>query len=98
MGGTIAKERNNSDEVQKEFYGFGEWRNGVGNLYYARDPLRNLRELTDNSNAVRVRYEYDPYGRRTKVSGNLEALGLGKAARAARPPRTPLGGCPLVQL
>lgn len=28
----------------------------------------------------------------------LEALGLGKAARAARPPRTPLGGCPLVQL
>jgi len=59
--------------VQKKFYGFGEWRNGVGNLYYARDHLGNLRELTDNSNVVRARYEYDPYGRRTKVSGNLEA-------------------------
>jgi RHS repeat-associated protein len=73
VGGTIAEERNNSDVVQKKFYGFGEWRTGVGNLYYARDHLGNLRELTDNSNVVRARYEYDPYGRRTKVSGDLEA-------------------------
>jgi RHS repeat-associated protein len=73
VGGRIAEERNASDVVQKKFYGFGEWRNGVGNLYYARDHLGNLRELTDNSNAVRARYEYDPYGRRTKVSGDLEA-------------------------
>jgi RHS repeat-associated protein len=73
VGGRIAEERNASDVVQKKFYGFGEWRNGVGNLYYARDHLGNLRELTDNSNVVRARYEYDPYGRRTKVSGDLEA-------------------------
>lgn len=73
MGGTIAEERNNSDVVQKKFCGFGEWRNGVGNLYDARDHIGNLRELTDNSNVVRARYEYDPSGRRTKVSGDLEA-------------------------
>jgi RHS repeat-associated protein len=73
VGGTIAEERNASDVVQKKFYSFGEWRNGVGNLYYARDHLGNLRELTDNGGTVRARYEYDPYGRRTKVSGDLEA-------------------------
>jgi YD repeat-containing protein len=39
VGGTIAEERNNSDVVQKKFYGLGEWRTGVGNLY---------RSLTEN--------------------------------------------------
>ena len=73
VGGTIAEERDGSDVVQKKFFRLGEWRNGVGNLYYARDHLGNLREMTDNANVVRARYEYDPYGRRTKVSGNLEA-------------------------
>ena len=36
----------------------------VGNLYYTRDHLGNLRELTDNT-TTRARYEYDPYGRRS---------------------------------
>ncbi len=72
VGGEIAEERDGSNVVQKKFFGLGEWRNGVGNLYYARDHLGNLREMTDGTN-VRARYEYDPYGRRTKVSGDLEA-------------------------
>jgi len=29
--------------------------------------------LTDSSGAVRARYSYDPYGRRTKLAGDLEA-------------------------
>jgi len=77
VGGEIAEERNDSDVVQKKFFGLGEWRNGVGNLYYARDHLGNLRELTDGSNAVRARYEYDPYGRR---SANLITGGNALAA------------------
>ena len=63
--------------VQKKFFGLGEWRNGVGNLYYARDHLGNLRELTDGSSVVRARYEYDPYGRR---SANLITGGNALAA------------------
>jgi len=29
--------------------------------------------MTDASGAIRARYDYDPYGRRTKVSGDLDA-------------------------
>lgn len=93
VGGTIAEERNASDVVQKKFYGFGEWRNGVGNLYYARDHLGNLRELTDNSNVVRARYEYDPYGRRSAnliTGGNALEADWGGASRGTiTTPRAP---------
>lgn len=65
VGGEIAEERDNSNVVQKKFFGMGEWRNGVGSLYYSRDHLGSLRELTDGSGTVRARYEYDPYGRRS---------------------------------
>ena len=34
-----------------------------------RDHLGSIREVTDNSGVVRARYDYDPYGRRTLVSG-----------------------------
>lgn len=36
-------------------------------------PLGSIREMTDSAGAVRARYAYDPYGRQTKVSGDLEA-------------------------
>ncbi len=42
-------------------------------LYYTRDRLGSIRELTDASATVRARYDYDPYDRRTKLSGDLEA-------------------------
>src|SRR5437016_2502469 len=33
----------------------------------------SIRELADNSGAVQARYDYEPYGRRTKVSGSIDA-------------------------
>lgn len=43
--------------------------------YYARDHLGSIRELVDTAgSAVQARYEYDPYGRRTKISGALDAM------------------------
>ena len=43
------------------------------NLFYTRDHLGSIREMTDGSGTIHARYDYDPYGRRTKASGDLEA-------------------------
>jgi RHS repeat-associated protein len=45
----------------------------AGNYFYTRDHLDSVRELIDASGAVRARYAYDPFGRRTKVAGDLDA-------------------------
>ena len=39
----------------------------------ARDHLGSVREMTDATGAVRARYDYTPYGLRSKLSGDLEA-------------------------
>jgi RHS repeat-associated protein len=43
------------------------------NFYYARDHLGSIREVTDGVGAIRARYDYDPFGRRFKVSGDLDS-------------------------
>src|SRR5258705_10932475 len=43
------------------------------NYFFTRDHLGSVREMTDGAGAIRARYDYDPYGRRTKVSGDLDA-------------------------
>lgn len=58
--------------VNKRFFGQGEQVAGSA-YYFARDHLGSIREMTDTNGTVRARYEYDPYGRRTKVSGDMEA-------------------------
>jgi RHS repeat-associated protein len=62
------------------FFGNGERRiSTIGaavNLLYTRDHLGSIRELVDASTgAIRARYEYTPYGIRTKVqsSGDLDS-------------------------
>src|SRR5262249_47862871 len=45
----------------------------AGNYYYTCDHLGTVREMLDTSGTLRARYEYDPYGRRTKSSGDLDA-------------------------
>jgi len=43
-----------------------------GNYFYTRDHLGSIRELTDIKGNVRARYTYDPYGRRTKLAGDVD--------------------------
>ena len=43
------------------------------NYYYSRDHLGSVRELIDNTGAIRARYSYDPFGRATKISGDLNS-------------------------
>ena len=45
----------------------------IASYFYAKDRLGNVREMTDSAGNIRARYDYDPYGRRTKVQGDLDA-------------------------
>jgi RHS repeat-associated protein len=62
------EERDASNNVTKRFYWRGEQINGT-NYYYTRDHQGSVREMTDNSGSLVARYDYDPFGRRTLVSG-----------------------------
>jgi len=67
------EERNSAGIVTKRFHGsVGEQINGA-DYFRTTDHLGSVREMTDSTGGVRARYDYDPYGRMTKVSGDLEA-------------------------
>jgi len=76
-GGSICEERDVTGTViTKRYFSQGvqlETGTNAGNYYYTRDHLGSIRELTDAIGNVRVRYSYDPFGRQTKVSGDLNA-------------------------
>lgn len=72
----ICEERNASGAVAKRFFAQAmkvEAGPTAGSYYYARDHLGSIRELTDSSGSVRARYAYDPYGRPTKLTGDLDS-------------------------
>jgi RHS repeat-associated protein len=72
-GNTLAEERDGSGTtVTKRFYAEGEQINGVS-YFYTRDHLGSVRELIDSAGTVHAQYEYDPYGNRTKLSGDLDS-------------------------
>jgi RHS repeat-associated protein len=77
-GSDVCEERDAGTEtLTKTFFASGAQIAGVS-YFYTKDHLGSLRELTDSASTVRARYDYDPYGRRTKVSGDLESdLGFG---------------------
>jgi len=67
-----SEERDASNNVTKRYYPQG-MQVGSTNYYYTKDHLGSIREVTDSSGAVQVRYDYDAYRRRTKLSGNVDA-------------------------
>lgn len=69
----LCEERNAAGSgVNKRYFAQG-MKEGSSSYYYTRDHLGSIREMLDSNGTVRARYDYDPYGRRTKVSGDLEA-------------------------
>lgn len=74
--GEICEERTAAGSLVKRFFPQGvkiESGANPGSYFYTRDHLGSIRELVDASGAIRARYEYDPYGVRTKVIGDLDA-------------------------
>jgi RHS repeat-associated protein len=71
-GNAVAEERDVTGAVTNRFFEEGE-RRGTTAYYYFSDHLGSMREVTDGSGAVQARYDYDPYGRRTQISGSLDS-------------------------
>jgi RHS repeat-associated protein len=75
-GRSMREERDPTGAVTKRFFPQGvklETGPNAGRYFYTRDHLGSIRELTDAGGNVRARYAYDPFGRRMKVSGDLDA-------------------------
>lgn len=69
----ICEERDTGGaNVRKRFFQWGVLEDG-DEYFYTHDQLTSVRELTDDAGTVRARYDYDPYGRVTKVSGDKES-------------------------
>jgi RHS repeat-associated protein len=67
------EERDAGGAVVKRFFEYG-FQDSVGmSFYYTKDHLGSIRTVTDSAGVLRARYEYDPYGRRTKVAGDIDA-------------------------
>jgi RHS repeat-associated protein len=75
-GAQPAEERDGANAVLRRFYGEGEQVPGaVGpsdRLFYAKDHLGSVREVTDGAGVLRARYDYDFWGNRTRLSGDVE--------------------------
>ena len=72
----VCEERNSAGTVTKRFFSHGVSLTtgpSAGNYYYATDHLGSLVALRMSSGNLRAEYEYDPWGRRTKSSGDSEA-------------------------
>jgi RHS repeat-associated protein len=75
--GSICEERDATGTViTKRYFPQGvllQTGTNSGPYYYTRDHLGSIREMTDASGNVRARYSYDPFGRQTKISGDVDA-------------------------
>ena len=65
---------NNLGGDEKAFFTEGMYdATANASYFYTFDHLGSIREMTDESGVIRARYDYDPYGKRTKVDGDLDA-------------------------
>lgn len=56
--------------------------------FYMTDHLGSIREMTDGGGAIQARYDYDPYGRQTKLSSPTSATpGTTNSRQPMRSPR-----------
>jgi len=68
----LCEQRDNTGgAVVKRFFGAGEQISGT-NYFFTRDHLGSVREMTDGTVVIKARYDYDPYGRRTKLFGTMD--------------------------
>jgi RHS repeat-associated protein len=57
--------------VTKQFFDKGEQISGT-NYYWVTDQLGSVREMTDSGGTLHASYDYDPWGRQAKLSGDVE--------------------------
>jgi RHS repeat-associated protein len=76
VGNEIAEEQDENGVILCRFFAEGEqWISrgeGSQSYYCTRDHLGSIREVTNAAGVVQASYDYDPYGKRTKLSGSLD--------------------------
>lgn len=71
-GSSIAEERDSAGgTVTKRYLGNGMMV-GSTKYFFTIDRLGSIREITDNSGNIVSRFDYDPYGSRSQVSGTFD--------------------------
>ncbi len=70
--GSIAEERDSTGGVVTKRYLAGGMMVGATKYYFTTDHLTSVREVTDSSGNVVSRFDYDPYGNRSQVSGTFD--------------------------
>jgi len=69
----ICEERDSTGiTITQRFFEQGEQRSG-DIVLYARDHLGSIRQFLNDVGTVRASYEYDPYGRQIRVTGDSDA-------------------------
>ena len=72
-GNTLVEQRNGTSTTAAQRCFPQGVQQGTNKFFYTRDHLGSIREVGNNSGAVVARYDYDPYGRRTKLSGTFDS-------------------------
>jgi len=72
-GNTMVEQRNGTSTTAAQRYLPQGVQQGTNKFFYTRDHLGSIREVANNSGSVVARYDYDPYGRRTKLSGTFDS-------------------------
>jgi RHS repeat-associated protein len=71
-GAELCEERDSTGtNSTKRFFPAGQI-NGTTNLFYSYDHSGSIREMTDINQGIRVRYDYDTFGRMSKIQGDLD--------------------------
>jgi len=76
-GSELCEERDSSGStvLKRFFYDGLRAENGsdlpAGNYFFTRDHLRSIREMTDNTGALRAQSAYSPFGVRQSLGGDL---------------------------
>jgi len=67
----IVEQRNVGNAVVRNYYALG-YRDvsGSANYYYTKEHLGSIREIVSGSGTLAARYDYDLYGKATKVAGS----------------------------
>jgi RHS repeat-associated protein len=72
-GNTLVEQRNWTSTTAAQRYFPQGVQQGTNKFFYTRDHLGSIREVVNNSGSVVARYDYAPYGRRTKLSGTFDS-------------------------
>jgi RHS repeat-associated protein len=69
---TICEARDGSGSVLNQYFKYGQTLAGSP-YYFALDHLGSIRLLSDGSGNVQAEYDYDPFGRKRKLQGSVDA-------------------------